>query len=430
MATDADEAGPHVFETADSGIVSSADESRGYHGHEEEEEDVLAKEDIIQLHLKAHEAGAKFKHAILDASDADYTNPLFRRGGRHRRGQRRVLANSGVLLPESLVQRSMVTSSGDTVSNETPVEKLRRLIYETSELESELVHLQQADVEEKAEDGMPPEKLLQHVSILQKQLSEMQTTADGVVDRVKKSASEFRDEESFQSVLSQIKTFQGATKSEKKTSAPETSTGAAGLTYELSLNAATGKAMSETRMADLDGRLSLLEQLAGNGTASNKIDAATDIWTAMDRLESQLSYISDVKQSDMLVKLCRMANAEFDVLINKQQQALPAAAAAADGMNEEIKHKVDALYDALKQAESWIGFLPTMVNRLTALQSLHVDAAMFAENLKVCTDEQQKVRETLQLALNSYTLLEEQMKKNEAVMMKNMASLTERMSLK
>ncbi|KAJ3408962.1 Dynactin subunit 2 [Chytridiales sp. JEL 0842] len=234
------------------------------------------------------------------------------------------------------------------------------------------------------------------------------------------------------------------------------------LTYELYYTPENARMTQLEKTFELDARVAALEKLIGihilqgldNGDDSvhSILQSTGSLSAALDRLEHHLSLLTQPRMLDGLNRKLKSLIADMEKLLElrKKQQlesvypfgrhtspdALLASGSSSTptGITDmdmqtaqtETEKRVWFLFKSLEKLHPIIGIIPHLVSRLQALQSLHTEAATFADSLKLVTNEQIKVTESSKSIEASLKRLEENMKENAAIVERNMQSLDQR----
>ncbi|KAJ1554059.1 Dynactin subunit 2 [Cladochytrium tenue] len=260
--------------------------------------------------------------------------------------------------------------------------------------------------------------------------------------------------------------------------------GTAGVTYELYYAPETAKMTELAKMHELETRVSQLERLIGthllqglDQTDEDAIpailaNAGGTLLNALERLDHHLVLLSQPRQLDGLARRLKVVLVDMERLIElrKKQQlenlsysrsmagyisgaslaagagdvggpvgggvggplaGLGAASSAVSDIDmhaaqTETERKVNFLYSALERLDPVIGVLPQLIARLHALRGLHTEAAVFAESLRMVSEEQVMVRETGRGIEEALARVEAGLRENAATAERNVKGLDER----
>ncbi|KAJ3330403.1 Dynactin subunit 2 [Blyttiomyces sp. JEL0837] len=262
------------------------------------------------------------------------------------------------------------------------------------------------------------------------------------------------------------------------------------VTYELFYTPETAKAMQLSKMNELEQRITHLEKLIGlhmlqgvdHGDDSiNSILMNTGtLLAALDRLDHHMALLTQPRQMDNVSRRVKTLLADMERLMElrkKQQQeqfpytrdlalmgvgvgsgaasaagggvgAASAASAVAASMSTvsvptpsatgvlsdldmlaaqtETEKRVNFLFSKLEKLDPIMGVLPQLIARLQALRSLHTEAAVFSESLRMITEEQGKTRETMGMIDGALMRLQGNLKENAAAAERNVKALDQR----
>ena len=205
---------------------------------------------------------------------------------------------------------------------------------------------------------------------------------------------------------------------------------------------------TNTLLSSISERISSLESVLGTPDIVKHHGAAgvpTSLISAVERLERDLGLIlstsstggsstDDNGRGSLLEGIsakCRLVSADIDTMLNKRYDIsnTPDATssgvlnAASSGIDGEVVKKVNGMYETLRELPSLTSALPSVLSRLTALKSLHIDAANFSQSLSSLSKEQVALEEGVKHLEEVCAVLEGSMKRNEAVLAANLQVL-------
>lgn len=180
---------------------------------------------------------------------------------------------------------------------ETPFQKIRRLVYEVTELETELQERSRGTDETKAKEADDSElnenlskELLNYASELRKELEKKEQEVTSlkqddlnVGEKLIKKLLDMK----FENESSQVHS-----------------------------NESTNAALSKENYQDFSTRISKLENLVG----SSDIGYSTDILSSLDDLEKHVNLLSNPGHLEILNKKCQLASIEIDRYIQKKRE--------------------------------------------------------------------------------------------------------------
>ncbi|KAJ1977048.1 hypothetical protein H4R34_003738 [Dimargaris verticillata] len=324
---------------------------------------------------------------------------------------------------------------------ETPVQRLRRLLFETQELAEEL---QSTGSKANGDDGSlasshrrhsPPTsaELLTQVHNLQQELSQLSTQSSQSAPGIFKTRP-------GQDLVSHLAQLQGHT-------ASTDSSASAGST---AATPRTTSALSPEMLGQLERRVAELEALLGQGastsgltaTASASLPAPIDpgvgpqgVLATMRTLEAKISILAQPRHLESLSRRAKALTQEFDILAaarDKSQQAAIATAASGtthtigNAIDDEVLDKINHLFDLVGKIDPLVETTPALVTRLQSLQSLHREATLYTQTLRQCSTDQTRIDDEMNTLRDIATQLQGNIKDNTATIEANMASLDQR----
>ena len=207
----------------------------------------------------------------------------------------------------------------------------------------------------------------------------------------------------------------------------------------------TGDVQVLQRIADFDKRLATLEDALGGTGGSTSASSEKPIIPSIISIEKHISLLSSTSPSTY-----ESANEKIKTLLqetSKLEEARKAAKAAQDesmsghnrnrqsreaghGMvlsssdtDAEQASKISDLHRKLPVIESLSPILPSVLDRLRSLRTLHANAASASQNLSQMESRQDKIVEDLSSWKEGLERLENMMRQGDQVMKANMGSV-------
>ncbi|KAJ2864870.1 hypothetical protein GGH94_002631 [Coemansia aciculifera] len=363
---DIDTSQPDVYETPDVPVIR----------HQDEQAEIPLSEDISIDSLSVDKASARFRASARDTGQSAlsrYQRSLFR-----------------ALQLESLSD-SLEVSTGSPL-NETPEQRLRRLVYETQELREQLV-------------SKPKDQ---------------QTVA------LMKLANGLTDELAQLSVQSDRESAEGGSLVSRS------------LWQRLS---PTAEPQAEARpsmrpVADnalqLEARISMLEKVLGSSSAQLARDAAVghSLVDSVSRLRQQLEVLADPQRVDGIQRRIKQVLLDMDRLDLATTQAARTAETDAKGAASRIDpatvKRIDELYEKFTGIDSLIELAPATARRLQSLATLHGEAAEVVARVGRIEREQAGASEEINTMKEIAGSLKNAMADNSSTLAENMKHLDSR----
>ncbi|KAK9766307.1 hypothetical protein K7432_004700 [Basidiobolus ranarum] len=277
---------------------------------------------------------------------------------------------------------------------ETLPQRHERLLLEIQELKDEI---QNGDKE-------PNPTIISQVTQLQSNLSQL-------TDRLKKNIAE----KEASTLINQLKSFSLENSQETQNSQKPK---VAKKQVEVDPVALT---------ATIEKRISALEKLIGTSSSqafkeSEISTTSTGLVATVSQLEEQLEQLVQQRQTDPTSRRIKSIVNELDGLIklrNKDENQLA---------NKELESRIGFLFDAVETFDPVIVLTQPLLNRLKELQSLHNEASIFDESIKMVTSEQQKIEQKGQDLENTCKQLEINLQDNTASIQRNVEKLDKRLT--
>ncbi|CAH0384112.1 unnamed protein product [Bemisia tabaci] len=384
---------PDVYETTH---LPEADQNQE---ESEEESDVVER-----LHIDAKSAFAKFNSSILDGSDVDFSDNVSRkrRTGYNVRSGDWELAGPG--------------------EKETITQKFRRLQLELNELSEEIAAIKEASDDKSIRDysslSEQVERMLKHLSCTQ--LEDVLGT---------EICAKLTDPQGAQlkKLLEQLDEFIVVTPNEsgekpaQKTAAPSSAANENDklVRYELMLRPSQSHLHQTQRFAQLEQKLSLLENLVGNDSSKlARLGGKKSLGEVARSLNARVSMLDMTKLEAIELRLT--------ALFRKLEQINEKAADVSRSEDTEREAKLQELYEFVKKSESVAQVLPQALNRMAALETIHQKGGDFLTTVSQIETMQSEL--TSSVALNEQLLktLTENLNENMASVKTNMTSFDSR----
>ncbi|KAG0332945.1 Dynactin subunit 2 [Podila horticola] len=410
---------PDVYETADdSGVSSSriqgmdgkASSERGRADYESDEE----REEIDRSAVSVKDAAARFKDCVVDNSSADFSDRLNRR--------KKAMYRTFVRRP-NLESSEYEILPKEMILQETPIQKLRRLMYEVKELGQE-AELNEKQGTELAGGQVSHKDLMSHVKSLEHDLSEIgQTLGDGSTNGVLSNEGLIKQTDNGKRLLQQLQAMKhmaaSSTESENVPNAPVEETDGKTVTYELYYNPDNARLHAATKTAELAERIAALEKALG----STQMQSGTSLVGTVEKLEQHINILVQPRQLEQLSRRLKAVMADLE-----RVQELQTKDATASGISADAENKINALFELIDKIDPLVSLAPVLVTRLKGLKGLHAEAAVFSDSIKMISNEQTKITEELKGLDTVSAKLQESMAENDAAIQKNIELIDGRMT--
>lgn len=461
-----------MYETPDPTDNQSATLGYDYDDFSDDDSDDDDDARIVRESVSVAAASERFAGAKAIPAEADLS-------GRVGRGRRPGYRKRG--LPERQEYAIVVGAK----QKETPVQRLRRLMFEVEELGEEVAKAKadgkDVDSQIPSPDGKTKHtsnrrkvitnaQLLEQVSALQSDLSGMgRALVDTKGDSTNggtEVGTPIKQLEAGKALLAQLKAFKDLSLAEELAEVVKPSRIPAHLpdssdtkedsyvTYELYYTPETAKLTQLAKITEVEARLSSLERLIGThflqglGGANDSVKALLQengsLIGALEKLDNHLSLLTQPRQLEVVAKRVKALTLEMEKLaeLRKKQQLENSISVSTESLlrssssalqdvemhqtQTETERKVTYLYDLMEKLDPLTGLIPHLVSRLHGLKSLHSEAAVFAESLKMLVEEQNRVGDGFKGIEEAVARLEDSVKANEIAVEKNVEALQSR----
>ncbi|ORZ14358.1 Dynamitin-domain-containing protein [Lobosporangium transversale] len=395
---------PDVYETADEPTERSG-RAQGVDGKDYESDQ--EREDIDKSGISVKDAAARFKDCVVDNSSSDFSDRLNKRKkAMYRTFVRRPNLDSSEyeILPKEMILQ------------ETPVQKLRRLMYEVKELsqEAELSEKQGADL---VGGEISHKDLLSHVKSLEHDLAEVgQTLGEGAASGILSSEGLIKQTDAGKRLLQQLQALKVSSTTvntvdkegiaDQKTAPSDDKT----VTYELYYSPENARLHTVTKTAELADRLAALEKAVG----TTPMQSGASLVGTLEKLEQHVGILVQPRQLEQLSRRLKAVVAEME-----RVQELQAKESSASGISTETETKINTLFELVDKIDPLVSLAPILVTRLKGLKGLHTEAAIFSESIKMMSNEQSKISEELKSLDIVSAKLQGSLTENDAAIKKN-----------
>ncbi|KAF9439132.1 Dynactin subunit 2 [Entomortierella beljakovae] len=395
---------PDVYETPDdtSERNGKSHDSKDYESDEE-------REGIDKSAVSVKDAAARFKDCVVDNSSADFSDRLNKR--------KKAMYRTFVRRP-NLESSEYEILPKEMILQETPLQKLRRLMFEVKELEKEAELNGKAGTELIAGEVSHMD-LLSHVKSLEHDLTEIgQTLGDGTASGVLSNEGLIKQTDAGKRLMQQLQAMKVSATSDSSTEvasepakAPaEIVSDGKTVTYELYYSPENAKLHTATKAAELAERIAVLERAVG----STPMQSGASLVGTVEKLEHYMVVLGQPRQLEQLSRRLKTVTTELE-----RVQELQAKESAATGITAETESRVNTLFELVDKIDPLVSLAPVLVTRLKGLKSLHAEAAIFSDSIKMISSEQSKISEELKGLNTVSSKLQESLTENDGAIQKN-----------
>ncbi|ORX92123.1 hypothetical protein K493DRAFT_45925 [Basidiobolus meristosporus CBS 931.73] len=243
-------------------------------------------------------------------------------------------------------------------------------------------------------------------SALSSQVSQLQNNLSQLTERLKKTTAE----KEASSLINQLKSFTLENAQELNNSQKSTTTKKSAEVDPVALTAAIEK------------RISALEKIIGTNSSQVISTTSAGLASTVVHLEEQLEQLVQQRQTDPISRRIKNIVSELDALIKlrkKDDNQL---------VHQELENRIDYLFNAVETFDPVIVLTQPLLNRLNELQSLHNEASIFEESIKMLTSEQQSLQQKGQDLDNTCKQLETNLQDNTASIQRNVENLDKKLT--
>ena len=307
--------------------------------------------------------------------------------------------------------------------------RLARLRREVTEVKGEFEQRT-----EKTEDGASQDP--QHEAESLDTLSQILESVGSSVDGETGAASRLTKR-----LVVEMKPAGNSVKSEDRLGSKSVEQTASGSTYTVTYAPTYEKEHALSKVSDFDSRLTLIEAALGLDAIplpTQDRSPSKAVLSALNTLDIQLATLSRSSEASLDKLSGRVKQLTQDT--QQLEQARKAAKAAQEALSPssedfpslnghakdvnvlddaEQRSKINALYGTLSTIESLAPLLPSVLDRLRSLRSLHADAATASQTLAKLEVRQDDTRQELQGWREGLEKVEDAMKQGERTVKEN-----------
>ncbi|KAF9207058.1 Dynactin subunit 2 [Haplosporangium sp. Z 27] len=399
---------PDVYETTE----DTSDRSTRAQGLDSKDNDSdEEREGIDRSAVSVKDATARFKDCVVDNSSADFSDRLNKR--------KKAMYRTFVRRP-NLESSEYEILPKEMILQETPLQKLRRLMFEVKELGQE-AELNGQQGTELIGGEISHKDLLSHVKSLEHDLSEIgQTLGEGTAAGVLSNEGLIKQTDAGKRLMQQLQAMKLSANStdvemEDTSAAPKVSVDAAvsdgkTITYELYYSPENARLHTATKTAELAERIANLEKAVG----STPMQSGTSLVVTLEKLEQNMGILFQPRQLEQLSRRLKSVTGELE-----RVQELQTKDSAATGISPETEEKINTLFELVDKIDPLVSLAPVLVTRLKGLKGLHSEAAIFSDSIKMISNEQSKISEELKGLNTVSTKLQESLGENDSAIQKN-----------
>jgi len=262
--------------------------------------------------------------------------------------------------------------------------------------------------EPEIDPGNIAEELVQLQHLLQKTIEDEKL--QGVINPKMEIEMAARTQEVLsKKLLSQLQSYVN------KPTPPNQENNKGSLVYELYYKPEYVKQGQNTKLADLDRRLTELEQLIGPAQTS------IDLLSTVEGLREKLTLLSSPKQLEVLQRTINAISQDFDKLVEKKPKL--------EDSNEKPQDvKVNEIFEMMNRWDVTSQQLPIIVSRLQALKSLHEESSSFQLGIQQLESQQEEIKKLLKFNGELMGQVDSNFKQNLGIVQSNVQALEQRIT--
>jgi len=214
--------------------------------------------------------------------------------------------------------------------------------------------------------------------------------------------------------LTQLTKFT-ATKTETNQSAAKQAKESA-IVYELYYTPEQKKQMAAQKVAEIEKRVSELENLLGQTTQLQAVISSGGLIHSVDEMSEKLKLLTNPTQLESLQRKLKTITQEMEAA-NEKAKATP---------QQPYEKKVDELFNLMTKWDVTSQQLPAIVSRLQSLKVLHEESASFHQNIAQLDTQQQEMKKLLKSDTELMSQLDKNFSANVGIIQNNVTALEKR----
>ncbi|GAM23246.1 hypothetical protein SAMD00019534_064210 [Acytostelium subglobosum LB1] len=368
----------------------------------------LVNENIERVSLVPAKAHAKFSNRKLNNDGEDFSDSIYKKPVIRSKPQRTFNNQTVFDLPSDDADRK----------EETPFQKFQRLQFEVKSLRDEVQII--ANAEGEVEPGITGAELAQQLGELQSQLGLLLEN-----DKLRPILDENRQilhysqllggTDSSRQLLNGLRSFAGESGANaQQQPAGGSSSSPNHVKYELYYSGDQAKYQQLQRLTDLDKRLANLESQVGN-----KTELSIPLTQSLVEIKDKLSLLDSTKL-DVLQQKMKVAM--------KQMESMKSQSETTTKSLSTNEAKINTIYELMNRWDVIGQQLPSIINRLYTLRSLHEEGLSFSSHLSELEKEQSNIASLLKTNSSLMNKMDESFKGNMVTIQNNVESLEKRIS--
>ncbi|EFA76630.1 dynactin 50 kDa subunit [Heterostelium album PN500] len=374
------------------------------------DEPELVNENIERVSLVPSKAFAKFANKKLTNDGEDFSDSIYKKPTKRHFKSQTVFD----IIPSDATDADKKT--------ETPLQKYQRLQFEVQSLRDEVQII--ADSNGEVEQGIKGVEMAHQLAELQNQLSLLLDN-----DKLRPILDENRQilhysqlgGDTSKTLINGIKSFtesSGETadnnKDKSDSAAATSATSANHVKYELYYTGDQAKYQQLQRLTDLDKRLAQLETLLGN-----KTELSIPLTQSLVEIKEKLALL-DSSKLDVLQQKMK--------LVTKQMESVKVQDESVTKSLTTNESKINSIYELMNRWDVIGQQLPTVINRLYTLRSLHEEGLSFSNHITQLDKEQSNITSLLKTNSTVMNKMDESFKSNMQTIQLNVEALEKRIN--
>ncbi|KAJ2763103.1 hypothetical protein H4S06_000283 [Coemansia sp. BCRC 34490] len=308
--------------------------------------------------------------------------------------------------------------------NETPEQRLRRLVYETQELEQQLAA---NATDSSVASSKQNVALMELVAGLNADLAQLS-------DKTRSAGSGLVPQALWQRLEAAAPAGADGNKMEVDEAGDAVEGGTQGKARMRSRNTGTASMDAEEGVGQMEARIAALERTLGSAHSLPKDPSVGHaLIDTVSRLRKQIEILADPHRVDAIHRRVKQALVDMDRLeaaANAQTQGSSstdtAGASGAQTMDPAVAKRIDETYEKLVGIDTLIELVPATARRLQSLAKLHAQASDVVARIGGIESEQQSIGEELGIIKDIAAGLKTSMADNATVLKDNMRHLDTR----
>jgi dynactin-2 len=355
-------------------------------------------------HIKMSDAKDKYNASILSSEHADFSDTITNR------------RKFGYIVEPDIYEWNQDAA-------ETPLHRFKRLELELNDLKADLTNMEKFAKEEDKLTliNFDPVELSKQVDVLQKEINALHLQKIGAKSF---DVSMLDNKAKKQLLLDHLNNFKANLKTSKN-EPTKVATDSSAISFKLFADLEEADLDRAKKVTELNSRLANLEKVFGAGNASVNSAHIAKLCTNIEN-KSILGLVENLNSKLSLLDVQSLEQIESKLQIVSQKVTSQLSDKKGVIEDQEKMLRINELYTMVNNWKDVSATVPTIVERLTALNEIHQKAFQFSSTLTRLDKEQQDTIKSIETSTDVLNHLKKSFETNLESIKANFDALNER----